>query len=83
MSQTVNGCESERAKITVTILNELEPVITATPSFELCADKSITLGISGGVFSTRTWSGTAAAHLNSTSVATPTFSGAANKHLYH
>ncbi|NLK82299.1 MAG: hypothetical protein GX277_08975, partial [Bacteroidales bacterium] len=75
VSQTVHGCESERAKITVTILDKLEPTITAS-SDELCADKSITLGISGGVFSSRTWSGTAAAYLNSTSVAAPTFSGA-------
>jgi hypothetical protein len=76
VSQTVAGCESARANITVTILNELTPTITATPGFELCANASITLGITGGTYTSRTWSGTAAAHLNSTSIAAPSFSGA-------
>lgn len=77
VSQTVNGCESERAKLTVTVDDTLSPVISAT-SFEACENAPIELSVAG-TFASTTWEGTGAQYLDATSIASPTFtSGTAN-----
>lgn len=77
VSQVVNGCESEREKLTVTVDDTLSPVISAD-FFEACENTPIELSVEGD-YATTTWSGTGAQYLDATSIASPTFtSGTAN-----
>jgi hypothetical protein len=47
VSQTVNGCESPRTQVTVTVNNSLSPSITATPSFSQCIGTAINISVPG------------------------------------
>jgi len=77
VTQTENNCESERALITVTVNDNLSPVINASPSFSQCEGVDIKLSLTGGTFKTQVWTGTAATYLGSgTALASPTFTGA-------
>ncbi len=76
VSQTLNGCESERAMATVTVDDTLSPVITALPDFEVCEGTAIALNVEG-TYKTTTWSGSGAAKLDATSIQSPTFSNLA------
>ncbi|MCQ2958599.1 MAG: hypothetical protein MJ198_00225 [Bacteroidales bacterium] len=75
VSQTLNGCESEREKATVTVDDTLAPVINAVPGFEVCENVNVALSVEGS-FSTTTWSGSGASKLDAASISTPTFSKA-------
>ena len=55
VSQTVNGCESPRAALPVTINANLEPTINASDNGAVCEGNSITLSTEGGFVSER-WS---------------------------
>lgn len=75
VSQTLNGCESERAMATVTVDDTLTPVIIADPGFEVCEGAPISLSVEG-TYKTTTWSGSGAAMLDGTTIPNPTFSNA-------
>ena len=83
VSQTVNGCESPRAQIIVIVNPSLIPTITANPGFTVCPGTAINLSATGGIFTSYTWSGTAAAQIGGgATIASPTFAANAPAGTY-
>ena len=83
VTQTINGCESPRAQVIVTINSFLTPVITANPGFTVCQGNSISLNVTtGSSLTSMVWSGTGTMNLNGTTIPNPTFSASAPAGTY-
>lgn len=76
VSQSVDNCESERAPITVIVLEELKPVIVLSDNGEVCEGSAVNVSLTDS-YQTVEWSGTASAEFNSTNTATPVFKNTA------
>ena len=80
VSQSVDGCESERSSVTVTVLDELLPTIVLSND-EVCEGTAVNVSLADS-YETVEWSGSAAAEFNSTSTATPVFKNTAAANDY-
>ena len=81
VSQVVDGCESQKQKLAVTTLNELEATIVLSNGGNTCEGTAVDVSLAQS-FTSQVWSGTAAANLSSTTMAAPTFLATATVDTY-
>lgn len=72
VTQTVHGCESEKATITVVVYPLPNPVITSSKDNVCYGVESVTLGLDGVSYVTQTWTGANVSVLSSPTTASPT-----------
>ncbi len=76
VSQELNGCESDRAGLTVTVNANLDPTITIDDA-TLCITDATKISLpQAASYTSIVWSGTALSFLNNPSLAAPTFTAA-------
>ncbi len=73
VSQTLKGCESDRAVLTVEVNSNLSPTIIVDDA-ELCESETTKISLpQASAYTSIVWSGTAAALLNNSALVSPTF----------
>ncbi len=81
VSQVVDGCESQKQKLTVTTLSDLEATIVVPNDGQICEGTATEISLAQS-FASQTWSGSAADKLSSKTMATPTFLATATQGSY-